>query len=90
MDVKYQIEDTILGVNVKEKDSRVTINADMKVSEQCDIADSKGNQILGLMRRDITYKEKSSLYLCVKQQLGFILVRYTSLETILQEGYRYA
>ncbi len=30
----------------------------MKVSEQCGIAASKGNQILGLIRRNITYKEK--------------------------------
>ena len=30
----------------------------MKVSEQCSIAASKGNQILGLIRRNITYKEK--------------------------------
>ena len=30
----------------------------MKVSEQCRIAASKGNQILGLIRRTITYKEK--------------------------------
>ena len=30
----------------------------MKVSEQCGIAASKGNQILGLIRRSITYKEK--------------------------------
>ena len=30
----------------------------MKVSEQCGIAASKGNQILGLIRRTITYKEK--------------------------------
>ena len=29
-----------------------------KVSEQCGIAASKGNQILGLIRRNITYKEK--------------------------------
>ena len=29
----------------------------MKVSEQCGIAASKGNQILGLIRRNITYKE---------------------------------
>ena len=29
----------------------------MKVSEQCSIAVSKGNQILGLIRRNITYKE---------------------------------
>ena len=30
----------------------------MKVSEQCGIAASKGNQILGLVRRTIMYKEK--------------------------------
>ena len=30
----------------------------MKVSEQCRIAASKGNQILGMIRRNITYKEK--------------------------------
>ena len=30
----------------------------MKVSEQCGIAASKGNEILGLIRRTITYKEK--------------------------------
>ena len=34
------------------------MNADMKVSEQCGIAASKGYQILGLIRRNITYKEK--------------------------------
>ena len=30
----------------------------MKVSEQCGIAASKGNQIVGLIRRTIMYKEK--------------------------------
>ena len=30
----------------------------MKVSEQCGVAASKGNQILGLIRRNITYKDK--------------------------------
>ena len=30
----------------------------MKVSEQCGIAASKGNQMLGLIKRTITYKEK--------------------------------
>ena len=30
----------------------------MKVSEQCGIAASKGNKILGLIRRTIMYKEK--------------------------------
>ena len=36
----------------------VTFSADMRVSGQCRIAASKGNQILGLIRRTITYKEK--------------------------------
>ena len=35
-----------------------TLNANMKVSEQCRIAASQGIQILGMIRRNITYKEK--------------------------------
>ena len=35
------------------------MNANTKVSEQCRIAASKGNQILGMIRRNITYKENS-------------------------------
>ena len=35
------------------------MNAHMKVSEQCRIAASKGNQVLGMIRRNITYTEKS-------------------------------
>ena len=35
------------------------MNAYMKVSEQCRIAASKGNQVLGMIRRNITYKENS-------------------------------
>ena len=34
-------------------------NANMKVSEQCRIAASKSNQVLGMICRNITYKEKS-------------------------------
>ena len=34
------------------------MNASIKVSEQCRIAASKGNQVLGMIRRNITYKEK--------------------------------
>ena len=64
--------DTVLSTTVKEKDLGVTISADMKVSEQCGIATSKGNQIIGLIRRNITYKEKSKSYLCIKQQLDLI------------------
>ena len=36
----------------------MTISADMKVSEKCGIAAAKGNKILGLIRRNIVYKEK--------------------------------
>ena len=36
---------------MKEKDLGVTMNANMKVSEQCRIAASKGNQVLGMIRR---------------------------------------
>ena len=57
--VNYKIVDTVLGITIK-KDLGVTICADMKVSEQCGIAASKGNQILGLNRRNITYKKKAT------------------------------
>ena len=66
MDVKYKIGDTVLGTTIIEKDLGVTISADMKVSEQCGIAASKGNQILGLIRRNKTYKRRL-FYLCIKQ-----------------------
>ena len=58
LNVNYKMGDTVLGTTVKEKDLGVTISADMKVLEQCGIAASKGNQILGLIRRNITYKGK--------------------------------
>ena len=58
LNVNYKMGDTVLGTTVKEKDLGVTVSADMKVSEQCGIAASKGNQILGLIRRNITYKGK--------------------------------
>ena len=35
------------------------MNANMKVSEQCRIAAYRGNQGLGMIRRNITYTEKS-------------------------------
>ena len=57
--MNYEMGGTILSITVKEKDLGVTINANMKVSEQCRIAASKGNQVLGMIRRNITYKDKS-------------------------------
>ena len=58
MDVNYKLGDTVLGATVKEKYLGITISDDMKVSEQCGIAASQSNQILGLIKRNITYKEK--------------------------------
>ena len=58
MDEEYKMGDAVLGRTTQEKDLGVTFSANMKVSEQCGIATSKGNQILGLIRRTIMYKEK--------------------------------
>ena len=58
LSVNFKMGDTVVGTTVKEKDFGVTISADMKVSEQRGIADSEGNQIIGLISRNITYKEK--------------------------------
>ena len=40
-------------------DLGITISSDMKISEQCGIVASKGNQSIGLIRRNVTYKENS-------------------------------
>ena len=61
MDEEYKMGDAVLSRTTQEKDLGVTFSADMKVSEQCGIAASKGNQIIGLIRRTITYKEKHIL-----------------------------
>ena len=58
MDEEYKMRDAVLGRTTQEKDLGVTFSADVKVSEQYGIAASKGNQILGLIRRIIMYKEK--------------------------------
>ena len=47
---------TNLSKTVKEKDLGVSMNANMNVSEQCRIAASKGNQVLGMIRRNIIRK----------------------------------
>ena len=58
MDEYYKMGDAVLGRTTKEKDLGVTFSADMKGSEQCVIAASKGSQILGLIRRTVMCKEK--------------------------------
>ena len=57
MDEDYKKRDAVLGRTTQEN-LGVTFSADTKVSEQCGIATSKGNQILRLIRGTITYKEK--------------------------------
>ena len=56
--VNYEMGGTILCKTEKENDLRVTINANMKVSVQCRIAASKDNQIIGMIRRNITHEER--------------------------------
>ena len=58
MDEEYKMGDAVLYRTTQEKDLGVTFSAELKVSEQCGIAASKGNQILGLIRRTIMVKEK--------------------------------
>ena len=41
---------SVLPIALKENDIRLPISANIKVSEQCGIAASKGNQIIGFMR----------------------------------------
>ena len=57
--MNYEMGGTILSITVKEKDLGVTMNANMKVPEQCRIAASKGNPVRGMIRRNKTYKDKS-------------------------------
>ena len=62
-DEQYTMGDTVLNTTVKENDLGLIINADMKVSEQCGIAAAKGDKIVGLIRRNIVYKEKELIIL---------------------------
>ena len=68
--INYEMGGTILSKTVKEKDLGVSMNANMKVSEQCRIAASKGNQILGMIRRNIyIISEETSIF--APQRLRF-------------------
>ena len=76
--MNYETGGTILSKTMKENNLGVTMNANMKVSEQCRIAASKGNQVIGMIRRNITYKEKSlmvPLYKAIVQRSTLALVR---------------
>ena len=102
--MNYEMGGTILSTTVKEKYLGVTMNANMKVSEQCRIAASKGNQVLGMIRRNITYKDKSlivPLYKAIVRphqriysntiySLTSLRILCTGMESISQERHRYA
>ena len=64
--MNYEMGGTILSKTVKENDLVVTMNANMKVSEQCRIAESKGNQVIGMIQKNITYKYESLIVLLCK------------------------
>ena len=55
----YEMGGTILSKTVKEKDLGVTMNVNMKVSEQCRFAAFKRNQVLGMIRRNTKYIKKN-------------------------------
>ena len=91
--MNYEMGGAILSKTVKEKDLGVTMNANMKVSEQCRIEASKGNQVLGMIRRNITYKEKSliiPLYKAIVRPHLEYCIHCTGMESISQERHRYA
>ena len=85
-DAQYAKGGTVLSITVKKKDLELTISADTKVSEHC--AAAKGNQILGLIMRNIVYKEKRTNNTAVQynSKTSFRIV-YTRMEAISQEGY---
>ena len=59
-DAQYTMGGTELNTTLTEKDLGLTITADMKVSEQYGIAAAKGNQMFGIIRRNIVYKDKKN------------------------------
>ena len=90
--MNYELGGTIISKTMKEKDLGVTMNANIKVSEQCRITASKGNQVLGMIRRNITYKEKSliiPLYKAIdRPHLEYCI--HAGMESTSQERRRYA
>ena len=82
---QYTMGGTVLNATVTEKDLGLTISADMKGSEQCTTAAAKVNQILGLIRRNILYKEKELIIPLYKTIVRLLLE--CCIQAISQEGY---
>ena len=55
----YETGGYIRSISMMEKVLGVTMNANMNVSKHRIIAASKGNHVLGMIRKNITYTDKS-------------------------------
>ena len=72
------------------KKAKQTMNANMNVPEQCSIASSKGNHVIGMIRRNMTYKEKRLIIPLYKAIIRTHLEYCTAcMESIFQERHRY-
>ena len=54
---QYTMGGTVLNITLKEKYLGLTISVHMKVSEQCGVTAASEKTIIGLIRRNIVYKE---------------------------------
>ena len=52
--MNYEMGGTVLSKTAKEKYLGITMNTYMKVSEQCRVAASNDDQVIGMIRRNIT------------------------------------
>ena len=66
MDEEYKMGDAVLNRITKERNLGKTFSDNTKVSEQCGIGASKGNHIIGLIKRTIIYKESQLIVLLYK------------------------
>jgi ribonucleases P/MRP protein subunit RPP40 len=66
---RYVVEGKALSVITEEKDLDVITSNNFKVSKQCIKAASKGNQILGLINRAITCRNKRVIILNLYKSL---------------------
>ena len=85
-DAQYTMGGTVLNTIVK--DLALTISANMKISDsdQCRIAAAKGNQIFGLIIRNIGYKEKNLIIprykTIIRPHLEYCIQAWRQLETV--------
>ena len=64
-----------------------TIGADVNILQQCEIAAVKGNQMLGLIRRNSVQGKRTNHTAVQKNSFASFRILYTSMEAIWQEIY---